>query len=714
MNLVTSPFLNATRSAPGRVRAGRTRLKTAASRARPPILMLVLLLSALILQTLAPLAGTAEAAGERLLVSDRTNLSDARPLQDAELEGDVFMFLSRRRGVRAVRFHIDDPQRARRPFMVDRSRPYELVAGKPFDTSELDDGRHTLTAEVLLREGKPRIIHATFEVSNQPSSPAPEPTPAPEPPPGETGIAFGTYDVLLRPGGYGQVQQSTDRGRTWSGEARLQAVVDGDVPGTKYKLAGGLYRGLTMIPKANMHFMGAEGGDAVVSGARDISHGKADWQRDGERWYINGQTQEGFWPLRWQEGTTPVGGSKNRYPGEPQQAWEMHAEELYVTKPGDATPRRLLHVESPGKVRPGKWHFDYAADRIYIGENPADVGLIETSVATGFLGGKGADQRGVVVENLSVQMYASVDQAGAIGFWKHENLPDLTVRYSTIRHNHGTGAKFASNGTLENSEVYGNGVIGASMKGGKQVIRRNRIHHNATYPAAIGFAAAGMKSFASGEGAGSVAEQNWVHDNGSNGLWWDVGNNDLVVRSNLVERQGRHGIFYEISNGPVKIYWNTVRDNDQRGEYGPAGVFISNSANAEVYGNAIDESNANPVYLRDDSNRPQPESRDVTGAHVHDNDIRLGGNVFVGLRLDGAHKSSTAPFESRGNRFIDNTYRLANPNDRVFHWKGGQRTFGEWQNFGQDRGGRIMDAQEAPKLPLGAVAFHKSQYGPLP
>ena len=88
----------------------------------------------------------------------------------------------------------------------------------------------------------------------------------------------------------------------------------------------------------------------VVSGARELTN----FTRSGSYWVIGGQTQQG----------QPSDASKC-VAGQESCQWP---EDLFLDD------RLLSRVTSLGAVGPGKWYFDYGADKIYLAMTPPVTG----------------------------------------------------------------------------------------------------------------------------------------------------------------------------------------------------------------------------------------------------------------------------------------------------------------------------------------------------
>ncbi|UCG11088.1 MAG: hypothetical protein JSU72_11010, partial [Deltaproteobacteria bacterium] len=104
-----------------------------------------------------------------LLVSLSSTRSAPVPLEGALLSGDIFVFSSPDTDVDRVKFFLDDPTMSESAVQKERSAPYDFAGGtaasaNPFDTTEVQDGLHTITALIELHGGDSMVVHATFTV----------------------------------------------------------------------------------------------------------------------------------------------------------------------------------------------------------------------------------------------------------------------------------------------------------------------------------------------------------------------------------------------------------------------------------------------------------------------------------------------------------------------------------------------------------------------
>ena len=122
----------------------------------------------------------------------------------------------------------------------------------------------------------------------------------------------------------------------------IQAAVNSFGQGTRFLLKAGVHRMQLVTPKSGQTFIGEPG--AIMSGARLLTS----FVREGTYWVATGQTQQGI----------ARGECQSAYPA------CLFPEELFID---DIVLRR---VSSLGQVAPGKWYFDYVADKFYFVDDP--------------------------------------------------------------------------------------------------------------------------------------------------------------------------------------------------------------------------------------------------------------------------------------------------------------------------------------------------------
>ena len=115
----------------------------------------------------------------RLAVSMNPDRSNAVRLDGITVQGKIYVFVRNSRGLRKVDFYLDDRRQTRAPARTDKVPPFDLagtaVDGKarPYDTTKLVDGSHTIKVVWTWRSGRTSSRRATFTVDNESATPAP-------------------------------------------------------------------------------------------------------------------------------------------------------------------------------------------------------------------------------------------------------------------------------------------------------------------------------------------------------------------------------------------------------------------------------------------------------------------------------------------------------------------------------------------------------------
>ncbi len=115
----------------------------------------------------------AEAADHALLVSSSSNRSNASALAEASVAGSIYVFVSPDTGVTRVRFFLDNPGMTGTPRQTENNAPFDFAgtaasgAAQPFNTAQVADGAHVITAALDLAAGGTEVVSATFTVANQ-------------------------------------------------------------------------------------------------------------------------------------------------------------------------------------------------------------------------------------------------------------------------------------------------------------------------------------------------------------------------------------------------------------------------------------------------------------------------------------------------------------------------------------------------------------------
>ena len=98
--------------------------------------------------------------------STSSNRSNSRELDGADTDDDIFVFVAPEDNVDQVRYSIDGNF-----VKTENVAPFDLQGGpragaNPFDTDDLSDGSHTLTADIVFNDGSTDSISARFDVGD--------------------------------------------------------------------------------------------------------------------------------------------------------------------------------------------------------------------------------------------------------------------------------------------------------------------------------------------------------------------------------------------------------------------------------------------------------------------------------------------------------------------------------------------------------------------
>lgn len=431
----------------------------------------------------------------------------------------------------------------------------------------------------------------------------------------------------------------------------LQAASTANPPGTTFLIKAGVHRMQRVNPKDNQVFMGEPG--AILNGSRSLTS----FNRAGNAWYAAGQTQQ-----EQMNGMCLATVPRCTF-----------SEDLFL----DDVP--LKHVSSLAQLTPGTWFFDYAADRIYLADDPTGR-KVETSVARGAFWGA---SKGVTIRGLIIEKYAIPAQMGAIG--DQYPGPGWIVENNEVRWNHGTGIAGGDGAQILRNFVHHNGQKGIGANGVDVIVDGNEISHNNYAGFSPGWEAGGTKFALTNR---LIVRNNYVHDNVGSGLWTDIDNINTLYENNTVINNSYGGITHEISYSAI-IRGNTVKNNGWA--FCPwlwgGQIQVQNSQNVEVYNNTVvvGPTGGNGLVLVQQSRGAgQYGPYLTTNNYVHHNDITYQGTV--GMSGAAADWNAGSVFGG-ANQFSFNTYHSPNLSAYLWAWNGAARDWSGFLGQGQDGGG---------------------------
>jgi parallel beta-helix repeat protein len=399
----------------------------------------------------------------------------------------------------------------------------------------------------------------------------------------------------------------------------IQAAVDRNAPGTTFCITAGVHRITSpIVPKARDSFVGQPG--AVLNGAKVIGRAFA---RSGRVWVASGQNQRN--PL-----VTGV--------CSPGFSLCGRAEDVFVD---DAPLRR---VGSLAAVRAGRFYFDYAANKIYIGTNPAGHD-VEAAVASGAFRGYRTAAYNVKIRGLTIEKFANAAGVGAVNATTGWVIEDNVVRL-----NHAIGIQGGA--VIRNNKVERNGELGISLYGGRgALVESNELAFNNYAGFNTSWEAGGGKFMRTDN---LVVRGNYVHDNRGWGIGSDSDNRGTLYENNRIVRNAGTGIVVETSFDTV-IRGNTIRNNGFgfKGGLTGAGIYLNTSQNVDIVGNVIDHNFQGIGIASFDRGKGLHGLFATKNNYVHGNTIVLRPGGATGLASD-----RQADYTSNNNRFEKNRYAL--------------------------------------------------------
>jgi parallel beta-helix repeat protein len=289
----------------------------------------------------------------------------------------------------------------------------------------------------------------------------------------------------------------------------------------------------------------------------------------------------------------------------------------------------------------------------------------------------------VRIKGLIIEHYAPPEQFGAIlaGGRKTQNTTGWVIENCEIRYNKTGGIRVGNKTKILNNFIHHNKQVGISGTGDSVLVEGNEISFNnylKIYP--FGNVLGGAKLVNT---LWLTVRGNKVHDNQGNGIWTDIANRYALIENNVLTANSGAGIMHEIGYDIV-IRNNTATKNGYARDWiTGAGILISASANATVYGNTVLDNKQGIVGIQQKREHGGVDYSDnLKNLYVHDNTVRVPSGGVSGV----SSGVSSLTYTSRNNRFVSNTYDMG-ADAKPFTWMSGRRTKSEWQKYGNDVNG---------------------------
>jgi hypothetical protein len=300
---------------------------------------------------------------------------------------------------------------------------------------------------------------------------------------------------------------------------------------------------------------------------------------------------------------------KRLFPSKPLDWWQRDRE-------GTRTPlhrfnndmvfidgKPLISVGWEGEVDENSYYIDYENEQVYIGVDPSKH-LVEITAYDGALvrttsevHGKVNDRKGPVIRGITFTQYArrGIEIEGKRSFGPNEEPTDeplgpsdpssygkevigTTLENVTITHCSRVAGYFRGDGLTIRQSLFSNtSTEGVYVIGSSDVLLEGNIFSSNNVENLTGYYPSAVKIF--NQSHRVTCRNNLVIDNpNSNGIWYDVGNEDGVFINNWVQ-DCMNGFFFEISKGALCV--GNVFVNCQNG------IDVLNSSNVRAWHNTL-------------------------------------------------------------------------------------------------------------------------------
>jgi len=287
----------------------------------------------------------------------------------------------------------------------------------------------------------------------------------------------------------------------------------------------------------------------------------------------------------------------------------------------------LRQVLERDKIGRGTFFVDLEARRLYLQsadnrEITTRSALVEAATRDQILRVQGSH---VIVNGVRFRCAANRAQQGAVQFAGDH----LTIEDCTFEHTNASGASFTGQHLAVRRCVFQhNGQLGFGASRAHHLrLTGCTIRNNNIKGFDRGWEAGGNKICLA---RGVVLEHSTFVENRGNGIWFDIGNEDCVVRNCLIAHNDDAGIFYEISYG-LHAHDNVILGNGfafTPGAWGAAaGISLSSSPHCVIERNLL-LGNKEGFNFREQA-RTTPRIDDKRAVPVWNHSITVRHNVLA-------------------------------------------------------------------------------------
>jgi len=349
----------------------------------------------------------------------------------------------------------------------------------------------------------------------------------------------------------------------------------------------------------------ARGAVVWLDGSRRVTS----WSRGGSAWVSTG------WTAEFDASPTYTWGAPDGEPPywqfvDPAHPMAAHPDQVWI----DDVPQ--AQVASVDEVRRGAFFVDEAADRLYLGSDPAGREVRASTIAKAI----SVRVEGTRIRGIGVRRYAnSVPHMGAVTV----EAPGVRLTDMTIRENATGGLHVMEPRVrLRRLTLAANGMMGMTATGADhlrasrlRVVGNNRERFNPTP------AAGGAKI---GRGVDAVVHDSVFRRNRGTGLWFDESVYRIRVIGSRLTHNAGHGLSLELS-GTVLVAGNVFARNRRNG------VKVNDTDTVALWNNTFTGNRRELDVVQDD------RDLDPQGSHLdpslpltfRNGPVRLRNNVIA-------------------------------------------------------------------------------------
>ncbi len=285
--------------------------------------------------------------------------------------------------------------------------------------------------------------------------------------------------------------------------------------------------------------------------------------------------------------------------------------------------RPLAQVTTPAQVKPGTFAVDTQRHRLVLGSDPAGHRVEATyfPVAMQFNSrAAGSQLLGIGVSEYGPQ-FDYRQPAMVIA-----NTTDLTFDADAFDRSATRGLSvLRSGGVVERSVFLDNGAnaLHANRADGLLVMGNRFAYSNREHFSIAGTATASIAAVKVTLTTNALVKANYLDDNASNAVWFDVNSYNVTVADNAIVRNAGFGIMYEISAHGL-LAGNVVVAN------GRDGIRVSGSTNVDMWNNTLADNAWSQIGVYDDGRTQPDRAYRARGITWDTAEVRAFNNVLVG------------------------------------------------------------------------------------